>query len=73
MLYFLTFIDDYRYRKSWANFFKHKSETFGKFQEFKSMVENEYGKSIKTLRTNNGGDFTKKDFTTYLSKHAIQH
>jgi transposase InsO family protein len=37
------------------------------------MVENEYGKSIKALRTDNGGGFTKKEFTTYLSKHGIQH
>ena len=39
VVYFLTFIDDYS-RKSWVYFFKHKSETFGIFQEFKSMVEN---------------------------------
>ena len=39
-------------------FFKHKSETFVVFQEFKALVENEYGKIIKTLRTQNVGEYT---------------
>jgi transposase InsO family protein len=69
---FLTFINDYS-RKSWVYFWKHKSETFGKFQEFKTMVESQSGKSIKTLRIDNGGEFTKKEFTAYLSKNGIQH
>jgi transposase InsO family protein len=37
------------------------------------MGENEYGKSIKTLRTDDGVEFTKKEFTAYLSEHGIQH
>ena len=58
-IYFLTFIDDFN-RKSWVYFFKHKSETFFKFQLFKSLVENKSGKNIKTLRTDNWGEFIKK-------------
>ena len=38
-IYFLTFIDDYS-RKYWVCFLKHESDTFGIFQELKSMVEN---------------------------------
>ena len=37
------------------------------------MVENESNKKIKTLRTDNGGEFIKKEFDAYLSKHGIQH
>jgi len=59
LVYFLTFIDDFS-RKYWVYFLKNKSETFVKFQEFKSMVENASGKSIKTLRSDNGGEFVKK-------------
>ena len=56
-VYFLTFINDFS-RKSWVYFLKHKSETFFKFQLFKSLVENiEFGKKIKTLRTDNGEEF----------------
>ena len=70
VVYFFTFIDDFS-RKSWVYFLKHKSETFFKFQLFKSLVENESGKKIKTLRTNNGGEFIKKEFESFLSKHGI--
>ena len=45
-IYFLTFIDDFS-RKSWVYFLKHKSETFFKFQLFKSLVENESGKRLR--------------------------
>ena len=71
-VYFLTFIDDFSI-KSWVYFLKHKSETFAKFQEFKSFVEKESDISIKTLRSNNGGEFIRKEFESYLSKHGIQH
>ena len=40
--------------------FKHKSETFFKFQLFKSLVENEFGIKIKILRTDHGGESIKK-------------
>ena len=53
-IYFLTFIDDFS-RKSWVYFLKNKSEVFSIFQIFKSLVENESGKKIKTLRSDNGG------------------
>ena len=71
-VYFLTFIDDFS-RKSWVYFLKNKSEVFSIFQIFKSLVENEFGKKIKTLRSNNGGEFVKNEFESFLSKHGIQH
>ena len=72
-VYFLTFIDDFS-RKSWVYFLKNKSEVFSIFQIFKSLVENESGKKIKTLRSDNGGgEFVKNEFEAFLSKHGIQH
>ena len=53
-VYFLTFIDDFS-RKSWVYFLKNKSEVFSIFKNFKSLVENESSKKIKTLRSDNGG------------------
>ena len=35
---------------------KHKSETFEKFKEFQSEVENHHNKKIKFLRSNRGGE-----------------
>ena len=37
--YYVTFIDDYSI-KTWIYFLKNKSEVFGKFKEFKSLIEN---------------------------------
>ena len=46
--YFLTFTDDLR-RYGYIYLMKHKSETFEKFKEFQSEVENHHNKKIKFL------------------------
>ena len=53
-VYYVTFIDDYS-RETWVYFLKSKDEVFGKFKEFKSLVENLSERKIKTLRSDNGG------------------
>ena len=55
-LYFVTFIDDYS-RYGYVYLMKYKSETFEKFKEFKAEVEKQLGKSIKTLRSDRGGEY----------------
>ena len=57
--YYVTFIDDYL-RKTWIYFLKNKSEVFGKFKDFKSLIENRSEKRIKTLRSDNAGEYTSK-------------
>ena len=52
--YYVTFIDDYS-RNSWIYFLKTKDEVFGKFKEFKALIDNHTERRIKTLRTHNGG------------------
>ena len=37
--YYVTFIDDYL-RKTWIYFLKTKDKVFGKFKEFKALIEN---------------------------------
>ena len=56
-VYYVTFIDDYSH-KTWVYHFKSKDEVFGKFKEFKALVENILGRRIKTLRSENGGEYT---------------
>jgi hypothetical protein len=34
---------------------KTKDEVFSRFQEFKALVENQTGKKMKVLRSDNGG------------------
>ena len=53
--YFVTFIDDYS-RYGYIYLMHHKSETFKKFKEFKTEVENHRGKSIKSLRSDHRGE-----------------
>ena len=50
--YALTFIDDFS-RYCWVYFLKHKSEVFGLFKVFKDMVENQFGRKLKVLRSDN--------------------
>jgi hypothetical protein len=72
MRYMVTFIDDFS-RYVWVYFQKEKSETFSKFQEFKSAAEAEIGEKIRSLRTNNGGEYTSDEFSNYLLEHRIHH
>ena len=65
--YYVTFIDDYS-RKTWIYFLKNKSEVFGKFKELKALIENSSNKSIKTLRTYNGGEYTSKEFEAFYKE-----
>ena len=39
-----------------------KSETIDKFKEFKTEVEKHRGKSIKTLRSDRGGEYLSGEF-----------
>ena len=50
----------------------HKSETFEKFKEFKAEVENQRGKSIKSLRSDRGGEYLLGEFREEILKdHGI--
>ena len=69
--YFVTFIDDHS-RKTWIYFLKTKDEVFYQFREFKSLVENMIGKKINILHSNNGGEYTDKNFTDFCVKESIK-
>ncbi|KAJ0169236.1 hypothetical protein K1T71_015266 [Dendrolimus kikuchii] len=70
--YFLTFIDDYS-RKVFVYILNSKSECLNKFKEFKSLVENQLNCKIKTLRTDNGTEYTNKNFKDFLKLSGIKH
>nr|GEW86692.1 retrotransposon protein, putative, Ty1-copia subclass [Tanacetum cinerariifolium] len=69
-VYFVTFINDYS-RKVWVYFLKTKDEVFGKFKEWKTMVEKRIGKQVKTLRTDNGLEFCNTPFDNFCKKEGI--
>ena len=59
--YFVTFTDDHS-RYGYVFLIKNKSEVFEKFKEFKSVAENQTGKSIKHLRSDRGGEYLSQEF-----------
>ena len=70
-LYFMLLVDDYT-RMTWVCFLKKKSKAFECFKIFKEMVENETDLKIKTLRSENGGEFTSNEFWNYCEEHGIK-
>ncbi|GJS67592.1 retrotransposon protein, putative, ty1-copia subclass [Tanacetum coccineum] len=59
----LDFCDNYvlgkshRVRSVWVYIVRFKHEAFGKFKEWKQLVENQTGRTVKKLRTDNGLEF----------------
>ena len=68
--YFLTFTDDLR-RYGYIYLMKHKSQTFEKFKEFQSEVENHRNKKIKFLRSNRGGEYLSYEFGIHLNQRIM--
>ena len=44
---------------------KHKSKVFGLFKVFKALVENQCGRKLKVLRSDNGGEYVKSEYINY--------
>jgi hypothetical protein len=69
--YFMLLVYDYT-RMTIVCFLRNKSEAFENFKVYKKMVENEMDSKIKCLRSDNGGEFTSKEFMDYCSRHGIK-
>ena len=67
---FLTFTDDLS-RYGYIYLMKHKSETFEKFKEFQSEVENHRDKKIKFLRSDRGEEYLSYEFGLHLKQCGI--
>jgi hypothetical protein len=70
-LYYVLFIDDHS-RKTWIYFLKNKDGVLAKFQEFKAQVENLTRRKIKFLRSDNGGEYTSKEFINFCIEAKIK-
>lgn len=68
--YILTFIDD---KSKYTTIFllKCKSEVLDRFKEFVEFGKTKFGKKIKCLRSDRGGEYLGKDFLKYLAKEGI--
>ena len=72
VLYFLTFIDDFTHY-TWVYILKAKSETFDRFKEWKLLFEKQFKYSVKTLRSDNGEEYTSAEFEHFLKQEGIVH
>ncbi|GJT13376.1 retrovirus-related pol polyprotein from transposon TNT 1-94 [Tanacetum coccineum] len=68
--YFLSIVDDYS-RRVWVYFLRHKNEAFSKFKECKQLVENQTGRKLKKLRTDNGLEFCNQEFNNLCKESGI--
>ncbi|GJU90611.1 retrovirus-related pol polyprotein from transposon TNT 1-94, partial [Tanacetum coccineum] len=66
--YFLSIADDYS-RRVWVYILKF--EAFGKFKEWKQLVENQTGRTVKKLRTDNGLEFCNREFEQLCIENGI--
>lgn len=70
--YFLTFVDDFT-RKVFVFFIKDKSEVAEIFEEFRSRMERQTSKKIRTLRSDNGREYVNRAMDQNLRRLGIRH
>ena len=70
--YILTFIDD-KSRMAWVYLMSRKGQTFSCFMEWMKLVERQSGKKLRTLRTDNGGEYTSGEFNDFLVDYGVEH
>nr|GFA01177.1 hypothetical protein [Tanacetum cinerariifolium] len=68
--YFVTFTDDFS-RYGYVYLLKHKHEVFETFKLFQKDVKNQLGKTIKSLCSDRGGEYTSQEFLDHLKDHEI--
>nr|GEY57034.1 retrovirus-related Pol polyprotein from transposon TNT 1-94 [Tanacetum cinerariifolium] len=71
--YFLSIADDYS-RRVWVYIIMFKHEAFGKFKEWKQLVEKQTGRTVKKLRTDNGLEFCNREFEQLcIERHSSDY
>ena len=68
--YFLSLINDFS-RKVWVFLLQSKGQTFSKFLEWKTLVENQTDVKAKVLKTDNGLEFHNVEFDEFCKNHGI--
>nr|GEW76085.1 retrovirus-related Pol polyprotein from transposon TNT 1-94 [Tanacetum cinerariifolium]GEX65222.1 retrovirus-related Pol polyprotein from transposon TNT 1-94 [Tanacetum cinerariifolium] len=58
-------------RRVWVYILRFKHEAFGKFKEWKQLVENQTGRTVKKLSTNNGLAFYNGNLSSYALRSGL--
>jgi transposase InsO family protein len=69
--YFFLLVDDMS-RYMWLVLLATKDEALAAFTAFQARAEAEAGRTIGTLRTNRGGEFTARSFADHCTKQGMQ-
>ncbi|GAA0148133.1 hypothetical protein LIER_07657 [Lithospermum erythrorhizon] len=70
--YFLTIVDDCS-RYTWTYLLSTKSQVFTVFKIFHKMIFIQFGKSIKTIRSDNGTEFVNVNFRDFVLQNGMLH
>ncbi|MCO5555187.1 hypothetical protein L7F22_008730 [Adiantum nelumboides] len=69
--YFVSFIDDAT-RKVWVYPLRVKSDVLDTFKKFLAFVENQTGKKLRSLRSDNGREYVFKAFIDFCTAKGIK-
>ncbi|GKF54168.1 retrovirus-related pol polyprotein from transposon TNT 1-94, partial [Tanacetum coccineum] len=58
-------------KRVWVYILRFKHEAFGKFKECKQLVENQTGRTVKKLRTDNGLELCNREFEKLCIESGI--
>ena len=53
-------------------FIQKKDQNFTKFCEFKELVEKDFGKKVKAVQSDNGGEYVSNEFNNFYSTEGIK-
>ncbi|GAA0174918.1 hypothetical protein LIER_28203 [Lithospermum erythrorhizon] len=70
--YFLTIVEDYS-RSTWTLLISSKTQVGPMIKQFFVMVQTQFDKTIKTIRTDNGTEFVNRDIINFFTSHGILH
>ncbi|KAK9066710.1 hypothetical protein SSX86_014033 [Deinandra increscens subsp. villosa] len=68
--YFLSIVDDYS-RRVWVYVLRNKSDAYQRFKDWMALVENQTGRRVKKLRTDNGLEFCNELFGKMCKRAGI--
>lgn len=68
--YYVAFVDIFS-RFTWIYLIQQKSQTIECFVKFQQMIKVQFGKDIKQVQTDSGGEY--RPFTVLLAKQGVLH
>ncbi|GKE52996.1 putative RNA-directed DNA polymerase, partial [Tanacetum coccineum] len=70
--YFLNIVDDFS-KAVWVSMLKGKDEVFSNVFTFFNLIKNQFDKTIKVFRSDNGTEFVNKRFKNFCETNGVVH